>query len=150
MNGRYTLGLVCCAAGGVESIREGLVQPMIDAGWSVAVTSTPTASEWLSEIGETARLSELTGFAVRSASRLPSEESPHPAVDCWAVVPATANTVAKLALGVADNQALTSVNQAVGSASVPVIVFPRVNAGHVSHPAWASHVAALRSAGCTW
>jgi hypothetical protein len=29
----------------------------------------------------------------------------------------------------------------------PVIVFPRVSASHVRHPAWAGHLAALRSAG---
>ena len=56
-------------------------------------------------------------------------------------------SVAKLALGVSDNQALTQVNEAIGLGSVPVVVFPRVNAAHARHPAWDAHIAALRRAG---
>jgi hypothetical protein len=55
--------------------------------------------------------------------------------------------VAKLALGLADNQALTQVNEAIGGREVPVVVFPRVNAAHAGHPAWPMHLDALRGAG---
>jgi hypothetical protein len=68
-------------------------------------------------------------------------------VDCYAVAPASANTVAKLALGVSDNQALTQVNEAIGTLDLPVVVFPRVNAAHARHPSWQAHLAALRQAG---
>ncbi|GAA1286147.1 hypothetical protein GCM10009609_59840 [Pseudonocardia aurantiaca] len=78
---------------------------------------------------------------------MPGERSPHPPVDCHVIAPASANTFAKLALGVADNQALTTAVEAIGHGAVPVVVFPRVNAAHVRHPAWPSHVAALESAG---
>jgi 3-polyprenyl-4-hydroxybenzoate decarboxylase len=142
-----TLGLVVTGAGGVEEIREQLVQPLLDAGWTVAVTATPTAAVWLEALGELNKIAGATGLPVRSAPRLPGERSPHPAVDCFAVVPATANTVAKLALGIADNQALTQVCEAIGTRGIPVIVFPRVNAAHARHPAWESHLAALASAG---
>lgn len=84
---------------------------------------------------------------VRHTPRLPGETSPHPPVDCYAVAPASTNTVAKLALGLADNQALTTACEAIGGQAVPVVVFPRVNAAHARHPAWAGHLAALRSAG---
>ncbi|WP_240617425.1 flavoprotein [Nocardioides speluncae] len=59
--------------------------------------------------------------------------------------PATANTVAKLALGIADNQALTVLCENV--ATTPMIVFPRVNAGHARQPSWDLHLEALRRAG---
>jgi hypothetical protein len=39
------------------------------------------------------------------------------------------------------------VNEAIGLGAVPVVVFPRVNAAHARHPAWDSHIAALRRAG---
>lgn len=142
-----TLGLAGAAAGGLDDIRPRLIVPLIERGWRVTVTLTPTAAQWLNASGEVAAIEDVTGFAVRSAPRLPGERSPHPKVDCYAVVPATANTVAKLALGIADNQALTSLCEAIGAGIVPVVVFPRINVAHARHPAWNGHVAALRSAG---
>ena len=143
----HTLGLVCCSAGGLEEIRIKLIEPMITDGWRVAVTATPTAARWLREAGETSRIEAVTGYPVRDTPRLPNEDSPHPEVDCYAVVPASANTVAKLALGIADNQALTTVNEAIGAKHPPVVVFPRINAAHAAHPAWDDHIAALTKAG---
>lgn len=142
-----TLGLVGSGAGGVESIRAELVEPLVRAGWQVAVTLTPTASEWLRATGEIDEIERICGLPVRVGARMPGESSPHPAIDGYAVVPATANTVAKLALGIADNQALTTVNEAIGAAQMPVVVFPRINAAHARHPAWSSHLATLRAAG---
>lgn len=142
-----TVGVVGCSAGGVEGIRIGLVEPAIDRGWTVGVTLTPTAATWLEAIGELDRLAAVTGLSVRSAPRLPTERSPHPKVDCYVVAPATANTVAKLALGLADNQALTQVCEAIGGQTVPVVVFPRINAAHAAQPAWESHIDALHRAG---
>jgi Flavoprotein len=144
---RRTLGLVCCSAGGLEDVRQQLIEPMIGDGWAIAVTATPTAAHWLREFGETSRIEAVTGYPLRDTPRLPGEESPHPQVDCYAVVPATANTVAKLALGVADNQALTQLYEAIGAREPPVVVFPRVNAAHAAHPAWDQHLATLAKAG---
>lgn|GEM_PF-1577295 len=141
------VGLVVSAAGGAELVRPRLVEPLLAKGWSVAVTATPTAMTWLEAEGEVAPLEAVTGWPVRFAPRLPRMVSPHPQVDCYAVVPASANTVAKIALGLADNQALTQVCEAVGGRQIPVVVFPRVNAAHAGQPAWDSHIAALRQAG---
>lgn len=144
---RPVIGLVGCSAGGVEEIRERLIEPMQSLGWRVVVTLTPTAATWLDAVGELTKIEDATGYVVPHAPRLPSDESPHPKVDCYVVAPATANTVAKLALGIADNQALTQVCEAVGGHSVPVVVFPRVNAAHAGQPAWDNHIAGLRRAG---
>ena len=141
------LGLACSAAGGVEGVRAGLVEPLVAAGWTVAVTATPAAAAWLADLGEDRRIAEVTGLPLRSTPRLPREPRPHPDPDCWAVAPATAGSVAKLALGLADNQALTPVSEAVGGRVVPVVVLPCVSTWHTGHPAWDGHVAALRSAG---
>ncbi|MCX4827861.1 flavoprotein [Streptomyces sp. NBC_01016] len=144
---RGVLGVVGSAAGGVEALRTGLVEPAIERGWQVAVTLTPTAGEWLRISGEFERLEKLTGLPVRDEPRLPGETRPHPSVDCYVVAPASANTVAKLAMGLMDNQALTQVGEAIGTLSLPVVVFPRVNAAHARHPAWKQHIEALRSGG---
>jgi phosphopantothenoylcysteine synthetase/decarboxylase len=141
------LGLICCSAGGLESVRAALVEPLIDKGWRVAVTLTPTAATWLQANGELAALESVTGLPVRSAPRLPGEARPHPMVDGYAVVPASANTVAKMALGLGDNQALTQLCESIGNELTPIVVFPRVNAAHARQPAWANHVEALRGAG---
>lgn len=140
-----TIGVVACAAGGVEHLRDQLVEPLLKAGHSVPVTLTPTAFDWLDDIGDVGRIEAATELPVRAASRLPSERSPHPRLDVIVVAPATFNSTAKIALGLADNQALTVVTENL--TSLPVVLFPRINAAHAEHPAWESHMAALRSAG---
>lgn len=145
--GSRVLGLVVSGAGGAEDMLDGLVRPAIDTGWTVAVTATPTAGRWLTDTGLLADVEQVTGYPVRMNPRLPADVSPHPPVDCYVVAPASANTVAKLALGIADNQALTQVNEAIGTLGLPVVVFPRVNAAHARHPSWANHLEALRVAG---
>jgi Flavoprotein len=144
---RPVLGVVGSGAGGVEDLLPRLVRPALDAGWTVAVTLTPTAGRWLAETGALAEIEDVTGYPARVEPRFPGEARPHPPVNCYVVAPASANTVAKLALGLADNQALTQVNEAIGTHGLPVVVFPRVNAAHVRHPAWDGHIAALRRAG---
>jgi flavoprotein len=141
------LGLVGSAAGGVEDILPKLIVPMIERGWQVAVTLTPTAATWLDATGDIEKIAQVTGLPVRWKPRLPGEVSPHPNIDCYAVVPASSNTVAKLALGLADNQALTQVCETIGLGSVPIVVFPRINAAHARQPAWHGHIAALKRAG---
>ncbi|WP_254644579.1 flavoprotein [Streptomyces sp. BV286] len=84
---------------------------------------------------------------VRDGPRLPNEPRPHPVADCYVVAPASANYVAKLAAGIADNQALTQVGEVLGTLGVPVVVFPRINAAHARHPAWEGHIETLRAAG---
>lgn len=79
--------------------------------------------------------------------RSPAEASPRPAPDCYLVAPASADMVAKLAMGIADNRALTQVNEVIGTLNLPVVVFPRVNAAHARHSSWDAHIAALRRAG---
>jgi hypothetical protein len=141
------LGVVGSGAGGLDELLPRLIRPAIDAGWTVAVTLTPTAGRWLGESGGLAEIESVTGYPVRVDPRSPHEVSPHPPVNCYLVAPASANTVAKLALGLADNQALTQVNEAMGTLDLPVVVFPRVNAAHARHPSWDGHISALRRAG---
>jgi hypothetical protein len=141
------IALVVSGAGGADTVRAEFVVPAVRRGWTVAVTATPTAGRWLRELGEVPALEELTDLPVRTTARLPGEPRPHPRADCLLVAPASANTVAKLALGIADNQALTVAVEALGDRDLPVVVFPRINAAHARHPAWAGHIAVLAAAG---
>ncbi|MBP2473611.1 hypothetical protein JOF53_002483 [Crossiella equi] len=141
------VGLVAAGAAGVETLLEGFVRPATERGWRVAITLTPTAARWLRAADLVAPLTELTGIPVRWDARLPTEPKPHPPVDCYAAAPATANTIAKLALGLSDNQALTHLCEAVGMPSTGVVLLPRASLDSTRHPAWPGHLDRLRDAG---
>lgn len=140
-----TIAVVAGAVGGVESLAGELVEPMIRRGHEVGVTLTPTAAGWLKAANLIRELEQLTGLPVRSTPRLPGESSPHPKPDVYVAAPLSASSVAKLALGIGDNQALTSLCENV--ATTPMVLFPRVNAAHARQPRWNEHVAALSSVG---
>ncbi|HEX4721064.1 MAG TPA: flavoprotein [Pseudonocardiaceae bacterium] len=135
-------------AGGVERrLRTELAEPALRRGWRLAVTLTPTAALWLDAAGELDRLRNLTDLPVRSVGRMPGEPSPYGLADRYLFAPATATSIAKLALGVGDNQALTQLCEAVGAPGVPVVVHPQAGAAQRAHPAFAGHLEVLRSAG---
>jgi hypothetical protein len=143
-----TLGLVASAGGGMESrFRVELAEPATRRGWRLAITLTPTAERWLDAAGELDKLRALTDLPVRSQPRLPSEPKPYPMPDAFLFVPATANSVAKLAVGIADNQALTSLGEAMGAPDVPVVLRPQADENQRRHPAWNGHLNLLRAAG---
>lgn len=139
------VAVVGCAAGGLEELLDRLIRPLIKRGHTVPVVVTPTAVSWLKDLGHAAAIEQITGLPLRSSPRLPREQSPHPAPDVLVAAPMTANSTAKLALGLADNQALTLLCENL--AIKPTIVFPRINAAHARQPAWTGHLDALRSVG---
>jgi hypothetical protein len=139
------LGLVASAAGGVERwLVDGLARPLAGRGWRLAVTLTPTVARWLEP--QAAALAATTDLPVRSTSRLPTEPKPHPVPDVVVFAPATANSLAKLALGIGDNQALTVLCEALGRRT-PMVVLPQLSDDQAAHPAFPGHLAVLRSAG---
>ncbi|MBM7772977.1 hypothetical protein JOD54_003181 [Actinokineospora baliensis] len=143
------LGVVAAAGGGLDQrLRVEVAEPAAARGWRLAITFTPTAGQWMDAAGETTRLRALTDLPVRSLPRLPSEPKPYPVPDAFLFVPATANSLAKLALGIADNQALTALGEAVGTPGLPVVIRPQANAAQRAHPMFTAHLETLRSAGC--
>jgi hypothetical protein len=140
--------LVASGAAGVEHrLRVELAEPAVRRGWRLAVTLTPTAGRWLDAAGELARLRELTDLPVRFSARLPTEPKPYRTPDACLFAPATANSIAKLALGICDNQALTQVCEAIGTPGVSVLLRPQAGEPFRVHPAWSGHLATLRAAG---
>lgn len=140
-----SIGVVAASAGGVEHLRQRLVAPLVDRGHRVAVTLTPTAARWMEAIDEVEPIADLTELPVRSDARLPGESGQHPKIDVYVAAPFTATSTAKLALGIGDNQALTVLCESI--TTVPMIVFPRINAAHARQPAWSEHLARLQSVG---
>ncbi|NUT95880.1 MAG: flavoprotein [Saccharothrix sp.] len=139
------LGLVASAAGGVETwLRSGLAEPLAAAGWRLAITLTPTVARWLEP--QLDDLRALTDLPVRWTSRLPTEPKPHPVPDAFVFAPATLNSLAKLALGIGDNQALTVLGEALGRRA-PMVVLTQVGPDQSHHPAYSGHLAVLRGAG---
>ncbi|ATE56294.1 flavoprotein [Actinosynnema pretiosum] len=145
--GPVVLGLVASAGGGVErALVERVAAPLAARGFRLAVTLTPTAARWFEHANALPALQALTDLPVRWNSRLPSEPRPHPVPDAFLFAPATANSLAKLALGIADNQALTALGEALGR-GVPLVVLPQAGDDQRAHPAFPLHLAALRAAG---
>ncbi|NKQ53709.1 flavoprotein [Amycolatopsis sp. K13G38] len=142
------LGLVASSCGGLDTrFRAEIAEPAAARGWRLAITLTPTAARWLAAADEIGKLAALTDLEVRSESRLPGEPRPHPDPDVFLFAPASANSVAKLALGIADNQALTVVGDALGDPAVTIVVGYQVRDERSGHPAWQRHLDALSSAG---
>lgn len=142
------LGLVVSACGGMpERLVTDVAEPATRRGWRLAITLTPTAWSWLDHTGDLDGLRALTDLEVRQASRLPDEPRPHPDPDVFLFAPATASSVAKLALGIADNQALTVLGDVLGVPGNTMIVGYRVRDTRAYHPAWQAHLERLSSVG---
>jgi hypothetical protein len=143
-----TLGLVASSCGGLDTrFTAELAKPATARGWRLAVTLTPTAQRWLAATGGLAELQATTDLPVRSEGRLPGEPRPHPDPTVFLFAPASANSVAKLALGIADNQALTLLGDVLGAPGVTVVVAYQIQPTRAQHPAWRRHLDTLESAG---
>jgi phosphopantothenoylcysteine decarboxylase/phosphopantothenate--cysteine ligase len=125
-----------------------LASRLTQAGAQVDVVMTESATRFVAPL----TFEALTGRPVytdmwrTSGEALPTHIShvglAH-AADLLVIAPATANTLAKLAAGLADNL-LTTLALA---ASCPVLAVPAMDVGMWSHPATQANVAALRERG---
>jgi hypothetical protein len=141
------VGLVASGAGGVDArLRGELVEPALRRGWQLAVVFTPVAATWFAATGELDRIAALTDLPVRSQPRMPGEPKPYRIPDGFLFAPATANSIAKLAVGIADNQALSNLGEALGL-RLPLVVRPQAAKPQREHPAFAGHLATLAAAG---
>src|SRR3954452_16417256 len=152
--GRVLIGV----SGGVAAYKAlEVVRLATKAGHAVRVIQTPTAQRFVGA----ASFAALTGAPVlvdefeRDPARgaFPDQEPPHhePAshlelvrnADAYLLAPASANTIAKLAHGLADNL----VTSAALAATCPVLVAPAMNHHMWEHPATQANLALLRERG---
>ncbi len=152
--------LLLGVSGGIAAYKAlEVVRLATAAGHAVRVVQTPTSQAFVGA----ASFAALTGAPVltsefeRDPARgaFPDQDAPHHDplshlelvrnADVLLVAPASANTVAKLAHGLADNL-LTS---AALAADCPVVVAPAMNDHMWAHPATRANVALLRGRGTT-
>ncbi len=115
------------------------------AGYEVKVVMTRTAKEFITPL-TMATLSKnpiLVEFFNPENGEWNSHVSLGEWADCYVIAPATANTIAKMANGIADNLLLTSYL----SARCPVVVAPAMDLDMYAHTTTQENLAKLRQAG---
>src|ERR687892_1148632 len=146
--------------GGISAYKAvELVRLATKAGHSVRVVQTPASERFVGRAtfegitGAPVLVDEFEPDPARGA--FPGDPAPDHApishlelvrrADVYAVVPASANTIAKLANGLADNL-LTS---AALASAAPLVVAPAMNDAMYEHPATQANLATLRERGVT-
>jgi len=132
--------------GGIAAYKTAsLIRLLVKAGAQVKVVMTEHAKEFITPL----TLATLSGNPVYSGFFDPENGSWNSHVDLgqWAdafvVAPATANTIAKMAGGIADNLLLTTYL----SARCPVFIAPSMDSEMYKHPATARNIDILRAYG---
>ena len=122
-----------------------LVRALVKAGAEVRVVMTPLAKEFITPL-TMATLSK-NPVPVEFFNPENGEWNSHVSLGVWAdalvVAPATANTLAKMAAGIADNLLLTTCL----SARSPVFVAPAMDVDMWRHPATQANLETLRGRG---
>jgi phosphopantothenoylcysteine synthetase/decarboxylase len=120
-----------------------LVEAAVRRGWTVDVTATERALEFLDK----AEVARASGRPVRTTYKFtPDGSRISPAADAMILAPATFNTINKLAMGIADTYALSSMAEVVGR-GVPTVVVPAVNTHLASRRPFQRALGSLRAEG---
>lgn len=138
--------IVVIVAGGIAAYKSAdLVSRLRKAGAQVRVVMTAAAREFVAPL----TFESLSGYPVYEEvfQRPSSWEMEHISWARWAdaavVAPATANLLAKMALGLSDDAASTLLLAFTG----PVWVAPAMNTAMLTHPATRENLATLQSRG---
>lgn len=131
--------------GGIAAYKAAaLTSTLVQRGASVDVIMTAQAERFVGPL----TFSSLTARPVYASLWDAPERIPHIRLvreaDVIVVVPATANVIAKLANGIADDLLTT----ALLAARVPIVVAPAMNEAMYEHAATQANLATLRERGC--
>lgn len=133
--------------GGIAAYKAAeLARLFVRGGAAVQVVMTPAAAEFVAPLTFqtlTGRPAYIEMYAERTDERIRHIELLDDA-DVMIVAPATANTIAKMACGLADNL-LTTLYLA---AACPVVIIPSMNVNMFKHPALVANIKSLRRHGC--
>ncbi|MYG40383.1 MAG: bifunctional phosphopantothenoylcysteine decarboxylase/phosphopantothenate--cysteine ligase CoaBC [Nitrospira sp. SB0677_bin_15] len=136
--------MVLCVTGSIAAYKAvPLLRTLVDDGAQVSVVMTPSATQFVSPL----TFEVLSGRPV--LQRLFAGDQPMPHLratkdaDLVLVAPATANSLAKCALGLADDLLGTL----FVSARCPVVMAPAMDVEMWGHPAVAAHTRTLREHG---
>ncbi len=138
--------VLLCVCGGIAAYKSvELVRRLVDAGAEVQVAMTAHALQFVGA----ASFQAVSGRAVRSTLWDETAEAAmgHIELARWAgqvlIAPATANTLAKLAHGLADDL----VSTLCLATSAPIAVAPAMNHRMWAHPATQANIATLKARG---
>jgi phosphopantothenoylcysteine decarboxylase/phosphopantothenate--cysteine ligase len=137
---RILLGI----CGGIAAYKAAaLTSALVQRGDRVDVVMTTDARRFVGS----ATFAALTQRRVYTSLWEAAESIPHIALvraaEVYAIVPATANVLAKLAAGLADDL----VTDAALAARIPIVVAPAMNAAMYEHPATIENLRVLRARG---
>jgi phosphopantothenoylcysteine decarboxylase/phosphopantothenate--cysteine ligase len=141
VTGRRVLLGVC---GGIAAYKAAaLASRLVQRGCILDVILTAEAQRFIAPL----TFAALTHRRVYSSLWQDEPAIPHIALarenELLAVVPATANVIARLALGLADDL----LTNAALAARIPFVVAPAMNTAMLEHPATQAHLATLRGRG---
>ena len=130
--------------GGIAAYKAAaLTSTLVQTGADVHVILTEEAQRFLGPL----TFAALTRNRVHTSLWDEQEKIPHIALvrdaGVLAIVPATANTLAKLAHGIADDL----LTNAALAATIPIVVAPAMNAAMYEHPATIENLRTLRARG---
>jgi phosphopantothenoylcysteine decarboxylase/phosphopantothenate--cysteine ligase len=133
-------------AGGIAAYKAAaLTSRLVQAGHDVDVVLTRAARRFVTPL----TFAALTGRRVHTSLWDDAQAIAHITLvrenDVLVIVPATANVIARLALGLADDLLTT----AALAARIPIVVAPAMNSAMLEAPATQSHLATLRARGVT-
>ena len=141
--------IVLGITGGIAAYKAAeLASRLVKAGALVDVIMTENARQFVAPLtfqALTHRPVVIEMFALLAETEI-GHVSLAKRADVMVIAPATANTIAKLALGLADNM-LTTTALAL---SAPLLVAPAMEAAMWANPATQGHVAALQARGVTF
>ncbi|MFU8871767.1 flavoprotein [Micromonospora sp. SL4-19] len=134
--------VAACGSADVLTLPQSIMVMRHALGLDVRVVLTPAAARFV----PARSFALLTGHPALVDEEA-TEQVPHLALTAWAdlvlVLPATANTLAKAALGIADNL----VGTCLLAATAPVVLVPSMNRAMWERPAVQRNVAQLRDDG---
>lgn len=132
-----------CAAGAIAQVPGTLLPSVQLHGWDAYVLATDQAMvsfpQVMAEIVTASKRPVRTDFHTTTGYSLPDP-------DVVLVMPATFNTIVKMAAGTADSYVLTRLAEQIGRRT-PLAVVPQVNHDFTAHPAYAESATRLRSWG---
>lgn len=124
-----------------------VIRLLVKEGAEVKIIMTPLAKEFITPLtlATLAKNPILVDFFDPTNGNWNSHVDLGLWADLFLIAPATANTMAKMANGIADNLLLTSYL----SARAPVFIAPAMDLDMFSHPATQKNINTLRQLGCT-
>ncbi|SDE27404.1 flavoprotein [Glycomyces harbinensis] len=136
--------LIVCGAGPAPHAGEFISAAKAE-GWDCHVITTPAGHGFV----DVQALEEVSGNPVISEHRRPgTPRRGRPPADAVVIAPATANTICKLAAGIADTYALDIVSECIGL-GVPTVVMPFTNSALAGRAPYRRAVTALKDEGIT-